>query len=161
MPMGYSVIRLNPSGANVSLLVLIECPEMEGAQHVSEGLNATILSAEGVPLKHFPRNFSFRVTATLRKTILDPPEYAVVTGDDPRQFLLNLGFRLKIYDGLFVREVNPKTLTNIGVPADITYDERVFRVTFDVGELPLTDRLVLEALSPQGEKLTHFCFGLL
>jgi hypothetical protein len=160
-PAGYSVIQLNPSGALVSLLALIECPELEGAQHVSEGLNATIVSAEGVPMEHFPRHFSFRVTASLRKTVLDPPEYTVVTGEEPRQFLLKLGFRLKIYDGLNMREVEPKTVTLIGVPADISYDERVFRLTFDVGELPLSDRLVLEALSPEGERLAHFCFGLL
>jgi hypothetical protein len=160
-PAGYSVIQLNPSGAHLSLLALVECPEIEGAQHVSGGLNATILSADGVPLKHFPRDFSFRITATLRKTVLDPPESTIVTGEDPRQFLLKLGFRLKIYDGLDMREVKPKTVTLIGVPADIASDERVFRLTFDVGELPLSDRLVLEALSPQGENLTHFCFALL
>jgi hypothetical protein len=160
-PVGYSVIQLTPSGALVSLLALIECPEIEGAQHVSEGLNATIVSAEGVPMEHFPRDFSFRITASLRKTVLDPPERTVVTPEEPRQFLLRLGFRLKIYDGLNMREVQPKTVTLIGVPADVSYDERVFRLTFDVGELPLSDRLVLEALSPQGETLTHFCFGLL
>ena len=161
-PAGYSVIQLNPSGALLSLLALVECPEIEGAQHVAEGLNATIVSAEGVPLKHFPRDFSFRITATLRKTVLDPPEHTIVTKEEPRQFLFKLGFRLKIYDGLDMREVEPKTVTLIGVPADIAYDERVFRLTFDVGgDLPLSDRLILEALSPQGESLTHCCFGLL
>jgi len=161
-PAGYTVIQLNPSGAQVSLLVLIECPEIEGAQHVAEGLNATIISAAGVPLEHFPRAFSFRITASLRKTVLEPPEYTIVTREDPRQFLLKLGFRLKIYDGLDMREVEPQTVTVIGVPADVAYDERVFRLTFDVGgDLPLSDRLILEALSPEGESLTHFCFGLL
>ena len=161
-PAGVTVIQLNPSGAQLALLALIECPEIEGAQHVAEGLKATIVSADGVPLKHFPRDFSFRITASLRKTVLEPPESTIVTGEEPRQFLLKLGFRLKIYDGLDMREVEPKTVTLIGVPSDIAYDERVFRLTFDVGgELPLSDRLILEALSPQGESLTHFCFGLL
>jgi hypothetical protein len=161
-PAGFTVIQLNPSGAQLALLALIECPEIEGAQHVAEGLNATIVSAEGVPLKHFPRDFSFRITASLRKTVLEPPEHTVVTGEDPQQFLLKLGFRLKIYDGLNVREVEPKTVTLIGVPADIAYNERVFRLTFDVGgDLPLSDRLILEAFSPEGVSLTHFCFGLL
>jgi hypothetical protein len=27
--------------------------------------------------------------------------------------------------------------------------------------VPLSDRLVLEVLSPEGEYLTHFCFALL
>jgi hypothetical protein len=161
MPGGYTVIQLNPSGAQVALLALIECPEIEGAQRVSEGLKATVVSAEGVPLQHFPREFSFRVTASLRKTVLEPPEYAFASGEAPLEFLLKLGFRLKIYDGLRVSVVTPKTVTMIGVPADIPYDERVFRLAFDVGEVPLSDRLVLEVLSPEGEYLTHFCFALL
>jgi len=161
MPGGYTVIQLNPSGAQVALLALIECPEIEGAQSVSEGLKATVVSAAGVPLQHFPREFSFRVTASLRKTVVEPPEYAFASGEAPQEFLLKLGFRLKIYDGLRVSVVMPKTVTMIGVPADIAYDERVFRLAFDVGELPLSDRLVLEVLSPEGEYLTHFCFALL
>jgi hypothetical protein len=49
----------------------------------------------------------------------------------------------------------------IGVPAEIESDERVFRVSFDVGEVPVTDRMVLEVTTPEGEDLTHFPFGLL
>src|SRR5215472_4435018 len=40
MPAGYVVVRLQPSGADVLVLGLIECPEIEGARHVSEGLNS-------------------------------------------------------------------------------------------------------------------------
>jgi len=49
----------------------------------------------------------------------------------------------------------------IGVPADIPYDERVFRVSFDIGERPVTDRFMLEIYSPEGEQLGRFCFELL
>jgi len=161
MPLGYTVIKLKPSGAVVSILSLVECPEIEGAQQLSEGLRATVVSPEGVPLKKFPRIVSFRITISLRKTILDPPESSVETEETPQQFLLKMGFRLKIYNGLHVREVQPTSVSNIGVPATIAYDERVFRVTFDVGDAPVTERLILEALSPQGEMFTHFAFKLL
>ena len=33
MPAGYDVMVLKPSKATLSLLGLIECPELEGAQH--------------------------------------------------------------------------------------------------------------------------------
>lgn len=161
MPAGYVVVRLEPSGANVAVLGLIECPEMEGARHVSEGLNSKIVAADGVPLKHFPHQFSFRITVSLRKTLLDGPSETVMTQDDPRQFLLKLGFKLKIYHGLETHEVLPQSVKLIGVPADIPYDERVFRVSFEVGNLPVSDRMVLQVLSPEDELLTHFSFGLL
>jgi hypothetical protein len=161
IPAGYTVVTLKPSGATLSILGLIECPELEGAQQVSEGLNAKVVSAQGMPLRQFPRNFSFRVTASLRKTLIEPSEESVTTQEDPQQFLMKLWFRLKAHDGLEVREIQPQSVTMIGVPAEITYDERVFRVAFDVGNLPVTDRLVLEVLSPEGDTLAHFTFALL
>jgi hypothetical protein len=161
MPLGYVVIQLKPSGAVLSLLGLVECPELEGLQQISEGLQATVVSPDGVPLEHFPRTLSFRITSSLRKTILDTPERSIDTDEPPQQFLLKMGFRLKIYHGLNARDVPPTSVSNIGVPAGIAYDERVFRVTFDLDDVPVTDRLILEALSPQGETLTHFAFKLL
>jgi hypothetical protein len=161
MPAGYTVVRLQPSGANVSFLGLIECSEMEGAQQVSQGLTAKVLDSHGVPLRTFPRKVSFRVTATLRKTLIDPPLDSVTIGDTPAQFLLGLGFRLKVYHGLERRELAPESVEMIGVPADVPYDERVFRVSFDLKNLPVTDRLVLEVISPEEETITHFTFGLL
>jgi len=160
-PTGYEVITLEPSGATVSLLALVDCPEIQGAQQVSQGQHAKIVSAGGVTLSHFPRHFSFRVTATLRKTVIDGPSSSLTTPDDPRQFLLKLGFRLKAYNGLSVQEMAPDSVEMIGVPADVASDERVFRVNFDVGDRPITDRFVMEVFSPQGERMARFHFEML
>ncbi len=161
MPAGYAVVRLQPSGADVSVFGLIECPEMEGARRVSEGVHSGIVTSDGAPLRHFPHHFSFRVTASLRKTLLEGPSDTVMTMEDPRQFLLKLGFRLRIYDGLQTHEVWPQSVEMIGVPADIPYDERVFRVSFEVENLPVSDRVVLLVLAPDEEPVTHFSFALL
>lgn len=155
------MILLTPSKAEVSILGLVECPEIEGAQRVSQGIKAFLISSNGVPLKHYPREFSFRITATMRKTLLDSPSQTVATKYDPRQFLMKLRFKLKIYHGLQRRAVFPRSVKMIGMPGDVPYDERVFRVNFDVEDLPVTDRIVLEILSPEDELLTHFTFGLL
>jgi hypothetical protein len=160
-PAGYEVITLKPSGTIVAVLGLIECPEVEGARHVAEGLQSRIVSAAGAPLAFFPRRFNFRVTATLRKTILDTPSRSVATAEDPRQFILHLGFRLKVYDALEKQELAPQSVEQVGVPDDIAYDERVFRVVFDVGEQSITNRFVLEVFSPEGERLARFHFELL
>jgi hypothetical protein len=62
---------------------------------------------------------------------------------------------------LQMREIQPDSVEMIGVPADIAYDERIYRVRFNVDQLPVTDRCVLEVLLPDGERLTRFHFDLL
>src|SRR5215470_13486972 len=66
-PAGYDVLLIEPSGATISFLGLIECPDLEGAQQVSHGTHAKIVNADGKTLVHFPSHFSFRITASLRK----------------------------------------------------------------------------------------------
>lgn len=160
-PAGYEVLLIKPSGAVVSLLGLIECPGLEGAQQVSAGVNAAIVNVDGQPLKHYPRNFSFRVTASLRKTVLVDPTDSFNSADAPEDLLLKLKFRFKAYHGLQIQEIPPESITLIGVPADIVSNERVYRVSLNVEKLPVTDRCVLEVLSPDGERLAKFHFDLL
>ena len=161
MPAGYEIIVLKPSKANLSLIGLIECPELEGAQRVAEGTHKRLVSADGETIKEFPERFSFRITASLRKVFLDVPVSSADVTDDPRELLLHLKFRIRAYNGLEVREIQPQSIEMIGMPADVPYDERVYRINVNAGRLPITDRLVVEILSPQGELLTHFPFSLL
>jgi hypothetical protein len=160
-PAGYEVIKLQPSGAVLSLLGLIECPEIEGAQQVSRGLHSRVVLPDGAQLREFPRHFSFRVTASLRKTVLDPPSKSMTVGQDPEDVLLGLKFKLRAYHALDSRQIFPESVSMIGVPADIPYDERVFRVSFDVGDRAVADRFVLDVYSLNGEWLGRFPFELL
>ncbi|MGZ4845024.1 MAG: hypothetical protein ACXV8X_09730 [Candidatus Angelobacter sp.] len=161
MPAGYDVMVLKPSKATLSLMGLIECPELEGAQRVAEGVHRKLVSADGDTIKEFPQRFSFRITASLRKVFLDGPVSSVDVDGDPQDLLLKLKFRIRAYNGLEVREIVPQSIEMIGMPADVPYDERVYRINVNAGGLPITDRLVVEILSPQGELLTHFPFSLL
>jgi hypothetical protein len=159
-PAGYDVLRIKPGDAIVSFLGLIECPELEGAQQVGDGTHGQIVNADGKVLKDFPEHFSFRITASLRKTVLLDPTDAIES-TDPQDLLLKLKFRLKTFHGLNARVVQPDSVQMIGVPADIPYDERVYRVSFTVKNLPVSDRCVLEILSADGARLTKFHFDLL
>jgi hypothetical protein len=159
-PAGYDVLRIKPGDGIVSFLGLIECPELEGAQQVGDGTHGQIVNADGKVLKDFPEHFSFRITASLRKTVLLDPTDAIES-TDPQDLLLKLKFRLKTFHGLNARVVQPDSVQMIGVPADIPYDERVYRVSFSVKNLPVGDRCVLEILSEDGARLTKFHFDLL
>ncbi|MGE5325337.1 MAG: hypothetical protein ACM3SW_20885 [Actinomycetota bacterium] len=160
-PAGYKLIQLQPSGAVVSLFALIECPQIQGAHRVSRGLNARVVLADGTRLRRFPRRFSFRITASLRKMILEEPTSSLNYGRNPQNLLLGLKFKLRDYDALVATSFRPESVRMIGMPADVSYDERVFRVSFDVGDRPVTDRFLLEVYSPDGERLGRFCFELL
>ena len=159
MPAGYDVVVLKPAGANLSLMGLIECPELEGAQRVSKGFHEKLVSAEGGTISHFPQRFSFRITASLRRIIMEGPATSVNVGSEPHQLLLNLKFRIRAYHGLEVRELVPESVEMIGMPADVPYDERIYRINLSNVDLPITDRLVVEIFSPHGELLTHFPFS--
>lgn len=161
MPAGYDVITLRPSGANLSLMGLIECPKLEGAQQVSEGTKAKVISADGERINKFPSHFNFRITASLRKIILDKPAIAVNVPDDPYDLLLKLRFRIKAYRGLEMREITPDSVELIGMPASVRYDERVYRIGVNLGDAPITDRVVIDVLTPEGKFLTHFPFTVL
>jgi hypothetical protein len=160
-PAGYDVVVLKPAGAVVSLLGLIECAELEGAQQVDEGVKSRIIAADGHLITHFPRSFSYRITASLRKTLLTPVETEINTSYDPLDFLLKLKFSLKAYDGMKMRVIEPESVQMIGVPSDVPFDERVYRINFNLEQIPVTDRFVLEVLSPEGVRLTRFHFDLL
>jgi hypothetical protein len=159
IPAGYDVVALKPSGANLSLMGLIECPELEGAQSVSEGSNKKLVSADGDTIRHFPQRFSFRITASLRKMLIDRPVAAVDVSDEPHELLLNLKFRIRAYNGLEAHEIVPESVEMIGMPADVPYDERVYRINVNNVDLPITARLVVEILTPQGGLITHFPFS--
>ena len=161
LPAGYDVMVLKPSKATLSLIGLIECPELEGAVHVAEGSHRRLVSADGATVKQFPQRFSFRVTASLRKIFIEGPDTSVDVAGDPHELLLKLKFRVRAYHGLESREIVPQSIEMIGVPADVPSDERVYRINIDTGNLPITDRVVVEIFSPQGELLTHFPFILL
>ena len=160
-PAGYEVLLLKPSNSILTMMGLIECPELEGAHRVAEGSEAHLVSADGKEIKQFPHHFSFRVTASLRKAFLDGPVATINLPGDPNDLLLKLKFRIRVYHGLDVNELSPESVEMIGMPADVPYDERVYRVHMTVGNFPVSDRLILEVLTPQDEVLTHFLFGLL
>ncbi|HET6845144.1 MAG TPA: hypothetical protein VFK06_26175 [Candidatus Angelobacter sp.] len=160
-PAGYENFMIKPSGSVMALLGLIECPEIEGAQRVSEGMTSKVLAADGTAITTFPSHFSFRITASLRKTLTLLPEDSVTSTLEPEELLAHLKFRMRAYDGLRVSEVEPESVQIIGVPEDVPYDERIYRVQFAVKGLPITARLVLDVLTPEGTQLTHFTFSLL
>jgi hypothetical protein len=84
-----------------------------------------------------------------------------IAGDDVNAWLKSLSFRLKIFNGLQSREVEPSSIQHLGMPVDVPYDERIYQISFDLDDVPPTDRLVLEIFSPDGTRVSRFHLELL
>jgi hypothetical protein len=162
IPLGTDTLRLVPAKRLVYLLASAEVPALDGVREVGEGGSRVLISADGVPLEQFPQVITFRVTASARpEELLESRPFSVAYECDLNQYLLGLKFRLKIFNGLHVTVLEPEAVRQIGVPADLPYDERIYRVSFRLNEVPLQHRMFLEVLSPAGERISKFHLDLM
>ena len=160
VPLGVEGFVLHDLRQTMYLLASARDPQFEGYRRVMIEGRRTLLDAAGHPVLSYPRDLHFRVTASTRLKLVGVASWPESAGQTANQYMLGLRFRLRIFRGLQQRVVNPSTVKMIGMPADVAYDERVYRVSFQVGELPITDRVVLEVLSPGGKRLSRFHLDL-
>ena len=162
VPIGEDAVLLRSDRQVLFFLASAQSAAFENwRQIIVDGNHSLTLRADGSPVRQYPRFIDFRVTISARqKDIPELQPFAVEFGNHAIQnlddFLLSLRFRVKIFHGLQATVLEPKIIKLIGVPADVPYDERIFRLSFDLGEVPVEDRIVLEVLSPEGERLTKF-----
>jgi hypothetical protein len=161
VPLGQDAILLEPGNHALFFLASAESIDFEGWRQIYNENRTSLLAADGHPVEHYPRFVDFRITASARRHVLpglqpllvDCESQCIQTVND---YLLHLQFRVKIFRALHFRELAPKIVEIIGMPPDVPCDERIFRVSFDLGEVPVADRIVLEVLSPAGDRLTRF-----
>lgn len=162
LPLGALGFELRPLNRPFFVLASAENPVLDQLRITRVSLGGTVVASDGSELRTYPEEVDFRVTASalgdvMLTTQLDPVEY----GNDMNSFLLGLRFRLKVYRALKFEVVQPSRIHLIGVPADLPYDERIYRVSFDTRDIPCDARLVLEVLTPSGDRLGRFHLELL
>jgi hypothetical protein len=157
LPLGAEQITLKPSGKKFLLLGCIEDQSFNRLEISRVQKSPFVIDAAGDVWKNYPKQVTFRITASaIEPALLSVDSYTIEESGGINSFLLGLRFRLKSFRGLHITELQPSSVKLIGVPADIPYDERVYRVSFDTGEFPVDARLVMEVLSPKGQLLTRF-----
>ena len=144
IPLGTDLLVLRPSKQTVALLASAESNEFKDWQLVEIDGKRNIIGLDGKPIRNMPRHIIFRITAGNKDKISDEAPYPIDINSSLNDFLLSLKFRLKIFRGMDARELEPEETKVIGVPADEPYNERIFRTSFDVGDVKIDDRLVLE-----------------
>jgi hypothetical protein len=158
VPLGTDGLLLQPSKRSLFLVASAQSTGFDGWQQVESKGSRLIYASTGSPVRHFPQYIDFRITASARRDgmNLGEPLYPTPCNAELNEYLLGLKFRLKIFHGLQAREIEPKLVKLVGVPAEVPYDERVFQLSFRLDEIPLDDRLVLEVLAPDGERISKF-----
>jgi len=161
IPLGADLFTVEGWNVPLSLLALASNPQFEGWQSRLAGERHLLLDAAGAPVQYYPSTLAFRVSAATNLKLFDPSPFALHTTLSPDQYLLRLRFQLKIFRGLQQTAVQPESVRLIGVPADIAYDERVYRINFALPDVPTSDRIVLEVLDPDGERICKFHLDLM
>lgn len=164
VPLGGERIDLHPADRSLYLLTTAHSSSFDGMEAVFRGTHRVLLTAEGAPVRYFPSHLAFRFTATaMRPDMLLAQPYGTLNlaEDAINDYILGLGFRLKIFHGLDVTYVQPDSVRQIGMPADEPYNERVFNIEFTTPQrIPIEDRIVLEVLSPSGARICKFHLDL-
>ncbi|HZQ92157.1 MAG TPA: hypothetical protein VFA60_10230 [Terriglobales bacterium] len=163
VPLGAEALQLPPADRMFVLFATAESPGFEGMRRYVQGSTRLVKDRDGEPVRYFPANVSFRVTATARRPYAETgePPFSLKSRYALDDLLLHLVFRARVYRGLNVRTLQPNDVQLIGVPADVPYDERIYRVDFTLRDVAAEDRVVLEVLSPDGERLSKFHLELM
>jgi hypothetical protein len=162
VPLGLEAIRVMPMKKMVYVLASVENQTLDGLQVNRAPHVGFVARSDGSPVKSYPSGLDFRVTATaLPNDFKGVDQDEVTTQESMNDFLLGLKFKLKVFRGLKMVELTPTNVKLIGVPSYQSYDERVYRVSFDTPNLPVDARLVLEVYDSNGTRLTRFHLEML
>lgn len=156
VPLGWESFKVRSSGICFYLLGTVESPKLDGWQKVTVNDRSHLLDASGQPVRVYPEELQFRITASAREKLLENQPFTIASNIPINDYLLHLRFRLKVFHGLEARTVRPVSVEDIGMPADVSYDERIYRIRFNLGRIPIEDRIVLEVFAPTGERLSKF-----
>src|SRR5437879_216196 len=161
MPLGGDSILLEPAKQRLNMLATVECKEFENIRIVGLGRDRKVLDLEGNPLRNYPRELIFRFTIGSRTTIEEQTPYSVNTHISAEQLQSNLHFRLKVFRGIDSRHIEPVEAKMIGVPAEVPFGERIYRIAFTLPDIPVDNRMVLEVLDDSGNRIAKFPLQLL
>lgn len=160
IPLGSEVFLFSQKDSREIFYVMASAQdrEFEGQQVWMDGNQHILKTAKGVPVENYPHQVHFRVSVSERDgfMLVDPPLPIETHARTFDQFISGLKFEMRIFHALKNRIVHPSAVAHIGIPPDVPASERVYEVTFDLGEVPITDRVVMHVLTDQGDRLAKF-----
>jgi hypothetical protein len=160
VPLGVDTIRLENSNQFLNLVASAASPELEGVRHVGDLRTGRWVTDAGRQMPFYPEQVSFRISALTSSSAFEEYAADLPSPADANDYLLHLRFRLKIFSGLRYFYISPESVELIGMPADVPYDERIYRAAFRLQGIPVSARILLEVLDAPGNRISRFHFEL-
>lgn len=164
IPLGADAYELRNTKwkGTMTLMASAESAQFEGMERRTVADRQVMFSEDGKKVDRFPEHVNFRVTASFRAHFAEMSPFPIPASvDDQNQYLLDLKFRVVVFHGLQQTVVKPSSVEMIGVPGEMPYDERIYKVSVDLGRFPMTDRVVLEVRDPNGDRICKFHLDLI
>jgi len=162
IPLGIESFRLQPGGREFYLMASAENPAFDGLSRVTDhGGHDHLVGGANKPVLFYPTRVKFRLTASAREKLVEDRPFDTHQKIEMGDLLKQLRFRVKVFHALEYRYIKPTAVEVVGVPSDLPYDERIYQIQFELGAIPIEDRVVMEVLSPSGERLCKFHLDLL
>ncbi|HUN87156.1 MAG TPA: hypothetical protein VMU28_00100 [Terriglobales bacterium] len=162
IPLGVESFRLQPDNRDFYLVASAENEVFEGMRRVTDDAGRDhLVDREGHRVLFYPSGVRFRLTASSREKLSTDQPFDTHPQVATPDLLSHLRFRIKVFHALAYWYVKPRLVENIGVPTTVPYDERIYLIGFDLGRIPIDDRVVMEVLAPSGERLCKFHLDLL
>ena len=156
IPLGTDALLLQPVHRVIQMLASAEAPAFAGWTLGVQGKGPVLLDSSGHTVRALPSTVTFRITASARGALLDSSPMPVDSDESLDEFLLDMHFTVQVFRGMEMRTVSPTRQWLIGIPADETSDERIYRVSFDLGDVRPDDRIVLLVTDGTGKRLSKF-----
>ncbi len=160
-PLGTQTLRLLPADDVLHLMVTLESKELAGVE-LKHSASGTTLKDRGKDVEYFPRELTFRFTVGSKTKLLGDSPIDTEFDGTTQEFLDTLHFRLKIFHGLQETVLEPEWQKIVGVPVEMPYNERIYRVRFKLPKhVPATERMMLEVIDSEAERVAKFAVDLL
>lgn len=156
IPLGADALVLEPSHRLVQVMATAEAPGFAGWTLRTQGQHPVLLDGSGQRVQSLPRSITFRVTVSARNNFSSSDSMPFTSTKSLDEFLLDMHFSVQIFRGIEMRPVNATRQWMIGIPADESADERIYRASFDLGDARPDDRIVLLVTDGSGARITKF-----
>jgi hypothetical protein len=161
MPLGGDSMLLQPSNQRLNMLATVEAKDFDNIKLSGNGRSRKVTDLNGNPVSSYPRELTFRFTIGSRTIKQETSAYTVDTPLSLDRFQSNLHFRLKVFRGIEVQNFDPAEAKIVGIPPEVPSNERIYRITFSLPEIPVSDRMMLEVLDEAGTRVAKFHLQLM
>ncbi len=161
IPLGCESVQLLSDGRHATIMASAEVPQLRDITVFQHNKRRYVVQPNGEQVHHLPSHITFRVTASTLVELREKP-FTVESRDSTLDFLRKLTFVARVFHRgeMHSESVKPESLRQIGVPPEIPAKERIYRASFEVGELSVDDHVVLEVNDAEGSPVTKFFLQL-